>query len=138
MAIASLGLYLMSGLDASSSAWDVIWRLCIVGLGMGMFQSPNNSAVMGSVPPWHLGIASGILAAVRNVGMVLGIAITSAVLHNSLEFLDGMYWAYITSAGIAALAALTSLAASNRGMPPPTIGPPPGASETGQSREAGL
>jgi len=131
MAISALGLYFLSGLSASASAWDVIWRLIIVGVGMGMFQSPNNSAVMGSVPPWHLGIASGILAAMRNVGMALGIAIAGAVLYNvapiaaSLspgqfspadiqEFLNGLSWAFITGAGLAGIAALTSLLAIDR------------------------
>jgi len=131
MCIAALGLFLLSGLNASADAWDVIWRICVVGVGVGMFQSPNNSAVMGSVPPWHLGIASGILAAMRNVGMVLGIAIAGAVLYNvapiaaSLhpgyfspaeiqEFLDGLHWAYISGAGLAGIAALTSLLAVDR------------------------
>ncbi len=128
MIITALGLYLLSGLNESSDASDVIWRICIAGAGMGMFQSPNNSAVMGSVPPWHLGIASGVLAAVRNVGMVMGIAISGAVLYNvapiaaSLhpgffgsaeiqEFLTGLRWAYISGAVIAGIAALTSLLA---------------------------
>jgi hypothetical protein len=109
---------------------------------MGMFQSPNNSAVMGSVPPWHLGIASGILAAMRNVGMVLGIAIAGAVLYNiapaattlrpgSLdpagiqEFLDGLRWAFMSGAILAGLAALTSLAATDGAAETP-VGPPPG------------
>ncbi len=149
MAITAAGLYLLSGLDTSSSAGDVIWRLVVVGAGMAMFQSPNNSAVMGSVPPWHLGIASGILAAMRNVGMVLGIAVTGAVLYNVApiassmhpgyfdpegieEFLDGMRWAYIAGAGIAALSALTSLLATDGGAKPPAMGPPPGAPGTSQ------
>jgi hypothetical protein len=100
------------------------------------------------VPPWHLGIASGILAAMRNVGMVLGIAVTGAVLYNIApvtssmhpgyfdpegirEFLDGMGWAYITGAGIAGLAACTSLfARAGDGQPLPP-GPPPGAAGQG-------
>jgi EmrB/QacA subfamily drug resistance transporter len=142
MAITAVGLYLLSGLDASSGAGDIIWRLCIAGGGMGMFQSPNNSAVMGSVPPWHLGIASGILAAMRNVGMVLGIAIAGAVLYNiapvatSLrpgsfdpagiqEFLDGLRWAFMSGAILAGLAAFTSLAATDGAAETP-VGPPPG------------
>jgi EmrB/QacA subfamily drug resistance transporter len=136
MIMAGLGLYLMSNLDSTSGVSDVIWRLCIVGA--------NNSAVMGSVPPWHLGIASGILAAMRNVGMVLGIAVTGAVLYNIApvassmhpgyfdpegirEFLDGVRWAYVAGAGIAALAALTSLFARAGGAQPLPPGPPPGA-----------
>ncbi|UCC61082.1 MAG: MFS transporter, partial [Dehalococcoidia bacterium] len=131
MAISALGLYFLSGLDGSSSAWDVIWRLCFTGLGLGIFQSPNNSAIMGSVPPWHRGIAGGILAAMRTVGMVMGIAIAGAILYNlapaaayahpgSLspedirEFLTGLHWSYISGACFAGMSALTSLLAVNR------------------------
>ena len=131
MCIGAVGLYLMSGLNASDNVWDVVWRLVIIGVGLGMFQSPNNSEIMGSVPPWHLGIASGIIAAMRNVGMVLGIAISGVVLYNlapfaataqpgsfSLsemqEFLRGLHWAFITGAAIAGIAALTSLLAADR------------------------
>jgi len=128
MCICTLGLFFMSGLNDTADSFDIIWRLTIVGLGMGMFQSPNNSAVMGSVPPWHLGISSGILAAMRNVGMVLGIAVAGAVLYHVApialsgqpgsftsadiqEFLSGMRWSYITGAALAGTAALTSLVA---------------------------
>jgi MFS family permease len=131
MCIAAVGFFLMSGLNASDSVWDVVWRLAVVGLGMGMFQSPNNSAIMGSVPPWHLGIASGIIAAMRNVGMVLGIAVAGVVLYNVAPvaasahpgsfspediqlFLSGLHWAFIAGMALAATAALTSLLAVDR------------------------
>jgi EmrB/QacA subfamily drug resistance transporter len=131
MCIAALGLFLFSGLQESASVFDVIWRLAVIGLGSGMFQSPNNSTVMGSVPPWHLGIASGILAAMRNVGMVLGIAVAGAILYGLApisasaqpgyftpadmhQFMHGLRWAYISGAAFAAAAALTSLAAIGR------------------------
>ena len=140
MSIAVLGLYFLSGLNDSADAFDVIWRLSVVGVGMGMFQSPNNSAVMGSVPPWHLGIASGILAAMRNVGMVLGLAVAGAVLYNVApvtvylrpgffnpadiqEFLSGLHWAYISGAIFAGTAAFTSLFAVNRKGQPRAQGP---------------
>jgi EmrB/QacA subfamily drug resistance transporter len=131
MCICALGLFLFSGLQESAGAFDVIWRLAVIGLGSGMFQSPNNSAVMGSVPPWHLGIASGILAAMRNVGMVFGIAVAGAILYSlapisasahpgSLspaeihQFMYGLRWAYVSGALLAVTAALTSLLAIGR------------------------
>lgn len=131
MVTCAVGLFLLSGLDATSSSLDVIWRLVICGVGGGMFQSPNNSAIMGSVPVIHLGIASGMLAAMRNVGMVLGIALAGAVLYNLApvaasgqigqltgveveEFLTGLHWAFITGAIVAGIAAVTSLAAVRR------------------------
>lgn len=49
------------------------------GLGVGLFQSPNNSAVMGSVPKDRLGLASGFLALTRNMGQLVGIASVGAL-----------------------------------------------------------
>jgi MFS family permease len=147
MCIATVGLYLMSGLNASDNVWDVVWRLAIIGVGLGIFQSPNNSEIMGSVPPWHLGIASGIIAAMRNVGMVMGIAISGAVLYNLApfaataqpgsfnpsemqEFLRGLHWAFVAGAAIAAAAALTSvLAAGGNNQQAQAGGPPPSRPE---------
>jgi len=131
MCLSATGLILLSRLQTGSDAFDVAWRLAIAGAGAGLFGSPNNSAVMGSVPVVHLGIASGILAAMRNVGMVLGIAVAGAVLYSCApvthsmqpgafgeaevqEFLCGLRWAYITGASIAGAAAVTSLMAGGR------------------------
>jgi MFS family permease len=50
-----------------------------VGVGMGTFQSPNNSAIMGSAPPGKLGIVSGMLALNRSLAQITGIAIIGAV-----------------------------------------------------------
>jgi EmrB/QacA subfamily drug resistance transporter len=123
--ICALSLFLMSQLPASASSADIVWRLALCGLGTGIFQSPNNSAVMGSVPRPHLGIASGILATMRNVGMVLGIATGGAVLYafvpahilqkatlessEAAAFLSGLKYAYIAGGILTAVASLTSL-----------------------------
>ncbi len=134
MCLQATGLVLLSSLQVNSDALDVAWRLAIAGAGAGLFGSPNNSAVMGSVPVVYLGIASGTLAAMRNVGMVLGIAVAGAVLYNCApvthsmqpgtfgeaevqEFIRGLRWAYITGAGIAGAAAVTSLVAGGRKPP---------------------
>jgi hypothetical protein len=50
-----------------------------VGLGMGIFQSPNNSAIMGAVPPRRLGVTSGLLTITRITGQLSGISILGAV-----------------------------------------------------------
>ncbi|MFC1925325.1 MFS transporter [Chloroflexota bacterium] len=130
MSIVALGLFLLSDLKESAGAFDIIWRLVITGSGMGMFQSPNNSAIMGSVAPRYMGIASGTIAAMRNVGMVIGIAVAGAVLYTLApaatmshqgafgsaeieEFLTGLRWAFITGTIFAGLAVLTSIAATD-------------------------
>ena len=46
---------------------------------MGLFQSPNNSAIMGSAPRNRLGIASGMMALTRTLGQTTGIALTGAI-----------------------------------------------------------
>ncbi|MDZ7294632.1 MAG: MFS transporter [candidate division KSB1 bacterium] len=80
-AISALALALMAGLPGGAEPHDVAWRLALFGCGTGLFQSPNNSAVMGHAPRNRLGTASGVLATMRNVGMVFGIAIAGVVLY---------------------------------------------------------
>lgn len=72
------GYLAMSTLTAQTSAVGYIVRLLPVGLGMGIFQSPNNSAIMGSVARHRLGIASGLLSLTRTLGQTAGIAILGA------------------------------------------------------------
>jgi len=48
-------------------------------IGIGTFQSPNNSAIMGAVPRSRLGIASGLLAITHTMGQTVGIAILGAL-----------------------------------------------------------
>ena len=80
-AVCALALVAMGFLPTAVGLLAVGWRLALFGLGTGIFQSPNNSAVMGAVPRPYLGTASGILATVRNIGMALGIATGGLVLY---------------------------------------------------------
>ncbi len=72
-----LAIGLLAALPFRPVPLDVAWRLGLMGLGSSLFQSPNSSAAMGSVPRTHLGQASAVVATVRNVGMSLGVAIAS-------------------------------------------------------------
>ncbi len=60
--------------DATTSLIVVVVGL-IIGLGMGIFQSPNNSAILGSVPLDQLGVTSGMLTINRTTASVTGIAV---------------------------------------------------------------
>lgn len=80
--ITSLGLFSLSTVTATSLFWHIIPGLLLMGIGSGLFQSPNNSSVMGSVPPNKLGVAGGISALVRNFGMVIGIALSVSLFEN--------------------------------------------------------
>jgi EmrB/QacA subfamily drug resistance transporter len=80
--------------------------LAIIGLGVGLFVSPNNSALMGAAPRHRQGIAAGVLATARNLGMVLGVGIAGAVLTTYLA-----QTGYIVSGAQAALGVAAAIAA---------------------------
>jgi MFS family permease len=79
LAFLVLGYWAMSSLNADTGTWGYIFRLLPIGLGMGVFQSPNNSAIMGAVSRQRLGIASGLLAVTRTLGQTTGIAVLGAI-----------------------------------------------------------
>jgi MFS family permease len=89
MAILTLGLAWLAGLGPNSSTGQIAIRMGVCGLGIGIFISPNNSALMGSAPRNRQGIAAGILATARNVGMVLGIGLTGAIFTTGLAQHNG-------------------------------------------------
>ncbi len=73
------GGFLGSGLHAGVKVFPVVVGLCFVGVAIGLFQSPNNSAIMSAVPPDRLGVASALLATIRNMGMVVGTGLSTAL-----------------------------------------------------------
>ena len=79
LAVLLIGYIAASTLTAETSVLGYIVRLIPVGLGMGIFQSPNNSAIMGAVPKRALGVASGLLAVTRTLGQVTGVAVLGAL-----------------------------------------------------------
>jgi EmrB/QacA subfamily drug resistance transporter len=87
MAVIVFGMWMLSNLKADSTNLFMIAGLIITGLGTGWFQTPNNSAIMGAVPPSKRGVASGVLATMRNVGMVLGVALSGALFTSSQNWL---------------------------------------------------
>lgn len=98
LGILAVGLAMLSTLHMESTHLSIIIAMMIIGLGSGMFQTPNNSAIMGSVSPNRRGVASSLLATMRNLGMVLGVAVSGAVFTHRLAYLT----ARLQSAGIEA------------------------------------
>lgn len=79
LAVTAVALFGLSRTTSAEGVMPIALLLGLVGLGGGLFQAPNTSAIMGSVPRSHLGIAAGMQATMRNVGMVLGIALAGAI-----------------------------------------------------------
>jgi EmrB/QacA subfamily drug resistance transporter len=79
LGVLSIALYSLASLDLNSSNIDIIWRLCLVGIGMGIFASPNANAILSSVSKRHVGLASGLAALMRTSGITFGIALSVTI-----------------------------------------------------------
>jgi EmrB/QacA subfamily drug resistance transporter len=85
-----VGYYLLSRLELTTTARVYVLLSLPLGLGMGVFQSPNNSAIMGTATRERLGIVSGMLAITRSLGQIVGIAVIGAFWANRVLVLaDG-------------------------------------------------
>ncbi len=89
LVLVSLGLLLMATLNEASSLWILILFIAFMSFGMGLFQSPNNSLIMSTVPRDKLGIAGSINALVRNLGMVCGIVLATTLLYGMMSYRIG-------------------------------------------------
>jgi MFS family permease len=74
--LSSLGLYLLSFVDARTPYTVLVAYMTVLAAGTGAFVSPNTSAVMGSVPPHRRGIASAVRATLFNVGFTVSLNLT--------------------------------------------------------------
>jgi hypothetical protein len=75
---------LMTTLARDTSYWFPAIFMFTVGIGSGMFNSPNTAAMMGTVAPHRRGIASGARVLVQNTGAVLSIALVLAIVSSSV------------------------------------------------------
>lgn len=120
MVIAQFGLAELY--EGSSVVLVGVW-IAMLGIGSGLFQSPNNSLVMSKIPRTQLGSAGSVNSLVRNVGMVVGITIATTILFHVMSseagyrvtglvpgrpelFISGMHVVFMTSASICFVAAL--------------------------------
>lgn len=85
LAINTVVLFRLSTIGSSTSSLEFIILMVFLGAGVAIFQSPNNSSVMGSVPKEHLGIAGGINALFRNLGLVSGTTLSVLIFSYSTK-----------------------------------------------------
>jgi MFS family permease len=101
--------------------WPLLATAALLGLGTGLFVSPNTNALLSAAPRARQGTASGVLALARNLGMVCGTTLSAAVyafgksaaaarpeLAAYPEAL-GLRWAFLLGGLLAALGALVVL-----------------------------
>jgi MFS family permease len=74
LVILTIAYFRLTGLSTDLSVPAYLTMAIPIGIGMGVFQSPNNLAIMSSVPPHYLGIGSGLLNITRLLGQITGAA----------------------------------------------------------------
>jgi EmrB/QacA subfamily drug resistance transporter len=84
MLVSAVALAGMTTLEQGSPYWETVLWLGLVGIGSGMFNSPNTAAMMGTVPPQRRGIAAGARMMLQNTGAVLSIAFVIAVVTSGV------------------------------------------------------
>ncbi len=82
LGLEAVGLWRISQLGASSPAASVMLALALVGFGLGMFQTPNMSFVMGAIAREQQGVAGGMSQMMRTLGVVLGVTGASMLFAN--------------------------------------------------------
>ena len=79
-AVLILGLFSLCFIGPDTSTLDLVWRLLIVGIGLGPGQSLFGLAVQNAVPPHQLGVATSSGQFVRQIGSTMGVALFGAIL----------------------------------------------------------
>ena len=79
MLVTAAGLALMTTLQVDTAYWETGLWMFVVGIGSGMFNSPNTAAMMGTVPAHRRGIAAGARMMLQNTGAVISIAFVLAI-----------------------------------------------------------
>jgi DHA2 family multidrug resistance protein-like MFS transporter len=77
LAIFAVGLGLLALLSPHPTALDIAWRMVACGVGFGLFQSPNNRAILTAAPRERSGGASGMLGTARLLGQTAGAALVA-------------------------------------------------------------
>jgi MFS family permease len=83
--VASIGTLLFVNIDAKSGAMSLILPLMVMALGMGLGMAQRTNIVASVVDQHEIGIASSVLALVRNIAGAFGIAVFTTLLNNRIE-----------------------------------------------------
>jgi EmrB/QacA subfamily drug resistance transporter len=78
-ALIVIAQYIIASLTIESPVAHIVIPLAVSGLGWGLFNSPNQSAVLGSVRKDQAGVASGMTITTARIGIAIGFALASAI-----------------------------------------------------------
>ncbi|CAM8772577.1 Transport protein [Burkholderia pseudomallei] len=107
LALFASGLFALATIGAHPTPVDIVWRMALCGAGFGLFQSPNNRAILSSAPRERAGGASGMLGTARLTGQTLGAALVALIFGIAPQ--HGPTIALYAASSFAAVAAAVSL-----------------------------
>jgi len=119
MLLCAVGIALAAGVNATTPLPMIFALLMLLGLGFALFSSANTSAIMGSVAPRYLGVASGLAASMRTLGMLTSMTIITGTFSlfmgkkavtaaTQTAFLHSMRASLVVLSGLCVVAVATS------------------------------
>ncbi len=125
MAMTAAGLIMLCFITAATPDYVVVLLLLLMGIGFGLFSSPNSNAIMSSVGKRHLGVASGVVGTMRMIGQMLSMGIAMMLLslyigRNTIKpetypgLIAAMRTGFLIFSGLSVLGIFASLARSER------------------------
>jgi len=120
MVLTVIGLVLLAALGRDTPLWFIALVLVILGVGFGLFSSPNMSAIMGAVGRKHYGIAAGAVSSMRLLGQMLSMGLAAMALSvfigpvriapaNHARFLEAVRVTFVVFAGMGVIGVFCSL-----------------------------
>jgi EmrB/QacA subfamily drug resistance transporter len=110
MILTTIGLFFFIFLNADTSLYYIAMGLAVLGIGSGIFSSPNTNAVMGSVERRFFGVASATISTMRIIGQTLSmgmVLLIFAVYIGAVQFTPQNYPALLSSIKISFIIATT-------------------------------
>ncbi len=89
LTVKAIACVVLAYLSVNASSLDLVLRLGLLGLGLGIFQTPNNNSLMSSIPRERLGVGSSFLSVVRSLGHSAGAALATAIISARLLAITG-------------------------------------------------
>ena len=103
--VVTVGLLLLAPLGGSWTVGDLLWRLAVLGVGVGLFNAPNMTMAMSTAPHDLLGTTAASTSLARQLGLALGPAVATAAWALSGYTPGGMRGAVVIGAGLSVLGA---------------------------------
>ncbi len=100
MALTATGLFFLTFVSEATAIWYIVCILVLLGIGFGLFSSPNTNVIMSSVDKRFYGVASGMNGTMRLLGQMLSMGIAMmifAVVTGPVEITPEYYPQFIAS-----------------------------------------